>query len=180
MRPWSTTGRGSRATRGAPMPAKRHLSTFWAFIAAVFVGHAEAGATPVHDAIFKNDIAAIKALIASNPALLTAEDPGSGGSPLRIAALLGNVPIIEVLIAIGANVNATDSTGETALHAAAGNEGYPNTRDAILFIFVGPRRQYQCRKHSTRRNSITSRNCQRNAGKCVAIDLPRRRSQFEE
>ncbi len=117
------------------MPFKHFPLRLRALIAALVIfSPLEANATPVHDAILRNDLAAIRALISSNPALLTAEDPGSGGSPLRIAALLGNVPIIELLIESGANINATDSTGETPLHAAAGNEGYPDTKDAILFL----------------------------------------------
>ena len=46
-----------------------------------------------------------------------------GETPLHLAAAKGHVPVVELLIKNGANVNAKDADGGTPLHSAAAN-GY--------------------------------------------------------
>ena len=53
-------------------------------------------------------------------AIVSARDD-SGRTPLQLAASVGSVPVVNRLIAAGADVDAADSRGRTPLHAAAWN-----------------------------------------------------------
>ena len=83
------------------------------------------GAKEIIKAAKKGSVEALRALIATNPALVTATE-ADGSTPLHCAAWKGFPDACEVLLSGGADVNA-HSTGEhyggTPLHAAAhGNQ----------------------------------------------------------
>lgn len=71
------------------------------------------------ESIKKNDIDQVKKLIDSGIDLDMRN--GSGRTPLHIASLYNRRNIAELLIGAGANVNAKDKEGETALYLASVN-----------------------------------------------------------
>jgi ankyrin repeat protein len=74
----------------------------------------------VREAVKRNDLALVKSLLVKDPALVAAPDEG-GRTPLHWAVDRRDPDreMIECLLASGANVNAQDKTGKTALHLAA-------------------------------------------------------------
>ncbi len=75
-------------------------------------------ASTIWSAARVGDIEAIERHLASGLAV-DANDPERGGTPLMWAAVTGRAEAIELLIWRGADVNAVDRDGGTALHAAA-------------------------------------------------------------
>jgi ankyrin repeat protein len=69
----------------------------------------------IHEAAMNGDLAAVKKLLERNPALLEARDEDEGVTPLAYAAGFGRVEVLEFLVARGANVNARDPRGLSAL-----------------------------------------------------------------
>ncbi len=88
-----------------------------------------ANATPIHDAITSSDLARVEEILRTNPSAVN--DDSYAGSPLRLAALLGQLDILKALLASGGDINRTDSTGEAPLHAASGFEG---NQETVLFL----------------------------------------------
>ena len=70
----------------------------------------------IHEAAMKGDLAAVKKLLEQNPALLEARDEDEGVTPLAYAAGFGRMEVLEFLVARGADVNARDARGLSALH----------------------------------------------------------------
>jgi ankyrin repeat protein len=75
------------------------------------------GTTPLHEAIRRNDAAAIEALIKRGADVKA--PTRYGVTPLGVAALNGNAAIARKLLDAGADVNAATPGGETALMTAA-------------------------------------------------------------
>src|SRR5437764_515084 len=75
------------------------------------------GSTPLQEAIRRNDLAGVKALIARGTDVNAASRYGV--LPLGLAALNGNTAIVGALLDAGANANAATPGGETALMTAA-------------------------------------------------------------
>jgi ankyrin repeat protein len=75
-------------------------------------------ADEIHDAVYKGDVARVKALIAKNPSLIGARNE-LGLTPLHIAAGYGYREIVEVLVSQGAEVNARNKNNITPLHSAS-------------------------------------------------------------
>lgn len=72
-----------------------------------------ANAENVYQAIRENDLARVKALVATRA---DANAPGEfGASPLMVAAAVGSVDAVKLLIGAGADVNAQNAFGSTAL-----------------------------------------------------------------
>jgi ankyrin repeat protein len=71
------------------------------------------------------DIATVRTLIEADPGLLDARDT-DGSTPLHCASWKGHIEVVNVLLDLGAEVNArnqNDHWGDTPLHAAAhGNQ----------------------------------------------------------
>lgn len=102
------------------------------FLVAQLVSNAHAA--EMYDAVLADDVVRIGEILRTNPGAIN-DDLEAGGSPLRLAALLGNLRVLEYLLANGGDINRTDRAGEAPLHAAAGNEGYPgNPRETVLFL----------------------------------------------
>ena len=77
------------------------------------------GCTPsLHDTIARGDVERAKAMLDSNPALAHTEN-SLGKQPLHYAVNYKQSDVLEPLLKAGANVNAADNTGMTALHVAA-------------------------------------------------------------
>src|SRR5262245_3488045 len=72
------------------------------------------------DAARAGDLASVKRLLASKPALVNTVDEGIGGSytPLHYAAEAGHREVVEVLLAAGASVTAKAGFGMKPLHLA--------------------------------------------------------------
>lgn len=84
-------------------------------------------------AVRGGDLAAVKRLSGSPGALA---GDAEGITPLMLAAGLGNAAMVGVLLAAGADVNAADARGFTALFRACYNgdedRGYPDVVQALL------------------------------------------------
>lgn len=79
-----------------------------ALMALVSVSLAFAG--PIHDAARKGDLKKVKALLAADPKLVNDKD-AQGDTPLHVAALHGQFPVVQALVDAGADVNAKDNYG---------------------------------------------------------------------
>ena len=98
--------------------------------------------TPILDAVYRGDEEGVRALLAGGPRLdvfeaaavgdasrlreILREEPGAragyatdGWTPLHLAAFFGRAEAVDVLLAHGADVRATDAGGHTSLHHAA-------------------------------------------------------------
>lgn len=83
-------------------------------------------------AVTKNDVQTAKRLLKNAPELLNAQDETTNNSlPLYKAATNGNTDMVEFLIENGADVNATDDDGSTALSSAVMG-GYEETVRCLL------------------------------------------------
>jgi ankyrin repeat protein len=79
----------------------------------------KAGETALHTAILKNNLAAVRLLLAAG-ADATAVSGSSAKCSLYLAADAGNLPIVEALIRFGADINTSSTdTRSTALHIAS-------------------------------------------------------------
>jgi hypothetical protein len=85
----------------------------------------------------RGDAAAVKKLLAANPALLEAKLDKSDNRPLHLAALFGYTPIVEHLLALGADVNALNRHTNTPLHDAALN-GHAKVAQLLLAAGANP------------------------------------------
>jgi ankyrin repeat protein len=79
----------------------------------------------------------------ARPLLAGGADPnlahrGDGTTPLMYAAAKGAVAMLDVLLAAGANVSATDNEGRTALHHACTRDGDPRAVRALLAAGADP------------------------------------------
>src|SRR5687767_14482565 len=71
------------------------------------------GTTPLHWAVYRNDVTEVKRLLAAGANVNASNDYGS--TPLAEAAVTGNVEVISRLLKAGADVRATNADGQTAL-----------------------------------------------------------------
>lgn len=71
------------------------------------------GTTPLHWAVYRNDVAAVKRLIGAGANVNAANDYGA--TPLSEAAVTGNVEVIRLLLKAGADAKAANADGQTAL-----------------------------------------------------------------
>lgn len=81
------------------------------------VGDSGDGTTPLHWAVYRNDVDEVKRLIAGGANVNAENDYGS--TPLSEAAITGNVEVIDRLLKAGAKVDATNADGQTALMVIA-------------------------------------------------------------
>jgi hypothetical protein len=72
------------------------------------------GAAALSDAVFNEDLAAVKKLIAGG-ANVNEIKPDDGSTPLHTAVFMCNIGIVQALIAAKADVNAKNKKGETPI-----------------------------------------------------------------
>ena len=104
-----------------PLKMKHLLLTTIAAVALVGCGGPSAPDISIHDAAGEGNIEAVKQHIAAGTDVdaKLAHDPG-GITPLIVAAASGHKELAELLIANGADVNATDDGGKTPLDSVFG------------------------------------------------------------
>lgn len=77
-----------------------------------------APASSIFDALNFGDTEQAKAMLKKNPALADAKDE-SGQTPLHVAAQMGDVEVVELLLQSAKDINVQDETGVTPLHLAS-------------------------------------------------------------
>ena len=88
----------------------------WADVAAPTQPSAD-GSTPLQWAVYRNDVARVKQLIASGADV---RQPNTYGiTPMALAAETGNAAIIQLLLSTGADVESPSGEGQTALMSVA-------------------------------------------------------------
>jgi hypothetical protein len=80
-------------------------------------GQGKVGSMEVHRAVFNQDAAAIKRLV-SEESLNVNEVEAAGNTPLHCCAYAGWVEGAELLVSLGAKVNASNNAGDTPWHWA--------------------------------------------------------------
>ena len=75
------------------------------------------GTTPLHWAVYKNDVALVDALLKASAKVNVVNDFGS--TPLSEAAITGNVAVIDALLKAGADPESPNADGQTALMVLA-------------------------------------------------------------
>ncbi len=78
---------------------------------------AQASARSLHEFIAKGDYGTALTMIEQG-ADVEAKDPGAGASALHYAVMRGRMPLIDLLISRGVNVNSRTKMGTTPLHTA--------------------------------------------------------------
>ena len=74
----------------------------------------------IYEAAQAGDIYKVRALLAIDPILAKRREAKRPLTPLHLAAMQDNIPLAELLLAYGADINAIDPlTGRTPLHLAA-------------------------------------------------------------
>lgn len=108
------------------------MKTVVSILAMIFFlfGSMPAKAQEIFEAIKKDDVARIKQLLGKDASWISLKD-ASGNSPLHIAAALGSLPITELLLSEGADINATNTELNTPLHAAI-----QNGRDEVSIFLI--------------------------------------------
>jgi uncharacterized protein len=75
------------------------------------------GTTPLHIAVYRDDVALVKSLIAEGVDVRATNTYGS--TPMSEAAIVGNAEVIEALLKAGADVESAGADGQTALMVVA-------------------------------------------------------------
>src|SRR5512139_2940052 len=78
---------------------------------------ADDGTTPLHIAVYRDDIALVKKLIAAGANVRATNAYGS--TPMSEAAIVGNVDVISALLDAGADVESPRADGQTDLMVVA-------------------------------------------------------------
>jgi hypothetical protein len=76
---------------------------------------------PIFDAAMNGDTERVKELYAADPTVVNQKDPRDGKRPLAVAAFCDRRDVASLLISEGAQVNAQDEVGTTALMQAVGS-----------------------------------------------------------
>jgi ankyrin repeat protein len=84
-----------------------------AALAAPETGQAPDGTTPLHWAVYRNDLPQVERLIAAGADVNARNDYQS--TPLSEAAVIGNVKVLRKLLGAGADVESRNADGQTAL-----------------------------------------------------------------
>jgi len=105
-------GTGAAPAEGAGAGAARAVSD-----GAGFVQAADDGTTPLHWAVYRDDLALVKKLLAEGADARAANAYGS--TPMSEAAVIGNVEVIKALLKAGADVESPNADGQTALMVVA-------------------------------------------------------------
>lgn len=76
----------------------------------------------IHQAIIDDDASCIEEILSKEPYMINAPDVAYGGwPPLHLAAFLGKLRLVKLLLAKGAPIWRTDILGKTALYYAREN-----------------------------------------------------------
>jgi ankyrin repeat protein len=103
------------------------------FVALAFSSLAFCG--PIHDAARKGDANKVKALLQTDPKLVSSKD-GNGDTPLHVAALHGQVQAAQALVDAGADVNAKNNYGAFTPGDLWGVYSSNNHQDPVTLLSV--------------------------------------------
>ncbi|KAK3289004.1 hypothetical protein CYMTET_3541 [Cymbomonas tetramitiformis] len=76
----------------------------------------EATQAKLHSALRWQKVDEVKDIIAANNATVNEPDPANGNCGLHIASQNGHLELVKILVGAGANVNAQNGGGQSALH----------------------------------------------------------------
>jgi ankyrin repeat protein len=85
----------------------------------------------IHEAVKAGDLAKVKSMLKRNPELVYSNRDYRGYTPLHYAAE-GHIDVAKFLLANGADINAMNRRGETALHVAAG----AGSKDVVALLLA--------------------------------------------
>ena len=71
----------------------------------------------LHEAVTRGDLDSVLKML-DRGGDIEAKDPGAGASPLHFAVMKGGMPVIDLLVRRGADVNSRTRNGTTPLHTA--------------------------------------------------------------
>jgi hypothetical protein len=91
---------------------------------------------PFLEAVKRDDVAAVRRMLQREPALLYAAEPGSGATPLHWATLRGHLLTVAFLVGAGADLTATNGSGETPIDVAR-RAKHESLSPWLLFAGVG-------------------------------------------
>jgi len=101
------------------------IGRYWALAAALAGGALGAdgdGMTPLHWAVYRDDVAAVRSLIASGADVKATTRVGAI-TPLSLACTDGDAAVVELLLKAGADANAATTDGASPLMLAAASGG---------------------------------------------------------
>lgn len=112
-----------------------------AAVAPLACGQSPPGTAPptsreIHEAIRAGDLDTVESMLARNPELLTARNRDDR-EPLHEACILGEVPIMELLVSRGADINARSKAENTTLHWAVHAFVGQEVRGEMVAILLG-------------------------------------------
>ena len=91
------------------------------------------GRTALHHCVENADTSCAELLLKTDPSLLSTTD-GEGLTPLHMAVIAGNVPLIRLLLKRGASLQCRDQEEHTVAHWATGE--HFKALQTILFILI--------------------------------------------
>lgn len=106
---------------------------FHAVMLALLTWNSLAFGGDIHQAAIIDDLDTVKKMLKDNPSLVSSKEQYYSNTPLHSAAEWGNTEIVKLLLTYNADINATNSRGETPLHKAAQHSG---RREIVNFLLA--------------------------------------------
>lgn len=94
----------------------------------------------LHEACHKGDLTAVQRSVLDQPACINQPDNKQGWTPIYRAVICAHLPVVSLLLRLGADPDIQNALGETPLHHAADN-GYVDIARTLLGAGADPNTQ---------------------------------------